>query len=105
MVQEIKQSMGKRAGSKKKLLLPRTRKHRGRSRVWRTLQPHLTTHQKPLVETLAERIRRQKEQEEIERKAREQSYDAGLIGPGGVVAPGIENVNLKCVDEKTEARK
>lgn len=69
------------------------------------MQPHLTTHQKPLVETLAERIRMQKEQEEIERKAREQSYDAGLIDPGGVVASGIENVNLKCLDEKTEARK
>ncbi|KAM1157449.1 hypothetical protein ACFX14_027975 [Malus domestica] len=43
---------------------------------------------------LADKIRRQKLEEEEARKARELAFEAGQIGPGGFVADGVPNVVL-----------
>ena len=51
-------------------------------------------------ESLAERIRARKESEEIERAAREKAFDEGLIGAGGIVAEGVENVVLLSLEEE-----
>ena len=51
-------------------------------------------------ESLAERIRARKEREEFERVAREKAFDEGLIGPGGKVAEGVENVVLISLEEE-----
>ncbi|KAB2609295.1 hypothetical protein D8674_012463 [Pyrus ussuriensis x Pyrus communis] len=51
---------------------------------------------------LAEKIRARKKWEEEERRATEKALDEGLIGPGGKVAPGIENVVLLSLEEVEE---
>lgn len=43
---------------------------------------------------LADKIRRQKQEEDEARKARERKFEAGQIGPGGVVVDGAMNVVL-----------
>ncbi|KAM2065050.1 hypothetical protein EV1_027856 [Malus domestica] len=43
---------------------------------------------------LETKIRNQRKGAEIAREARELVFDAGLIGPGGVVAPGAEHITL-----------
>ena len=50
--------------------------------------------------TMADRIRARKEREKDERKAREKAFDDGLIGPGGKVAEGVENVILISLEEE-----
>ncbi|KAM1939414.1 hypothetical protein ACFX13_027261 [Malus domestica] len=43
---------------------------------------------------LAEKIRRQRIEEENARQARESAFDAGLIGPGGVIADNAKHITL-----------
>ncbi|TQE14131.1 hypothetical protein C1H46_000050 [Malus baccata] len=43
-----------------------------------------------VIESLEARIQRQWEEEKVARKAREADFDAGLIGPGGVIALGTQ---------------
>ncbi|KAM1135531.1 hypothetical protein ACFX19_045215 [Malus domestica] len=52
--------------------------------------------------SLAINIQRQRNEEEEARKARERAFDEGLIGPGGVVADGVEHVVLKELCEKED---
>ncbi|KAM1385219.1 hypothetical protein PS2_031367 [Malus domestica] len=40
------------------------------------------------------KIRNQRKGAEIVREARELAFDAGLIGPGGVVGPGAEHITI-----------
>ncbi|KAM2839900.1 hypothetical protein COP1_031455 [Malus domestica] len=49
--------------------------------------------------SLADKIRKQQQEEEDARKAREAAFDAGLIGPGGVIAEGVEHVTLHEIHE------
>ncbi|KAM1376754.1 hypothetical protein PS1_038739 [Malus domestica] len=50
--------------------------------------------------SLADKIRKQRQEEEDARKAREAAFDAGLIGPGGVIAEGVEHVTLYEIHEQ-----
>ncbi|KAM1736074.1 hypothetical protein ACFX12_014472 [Malus domestica] len=50
--------------------------------------------------TLADKIRKQRNEEEDARMAREAAFDAGLIGPGGVIAAGVEHVTLYEIHEQ-----
>lgn len=53
---------------------------------------------------LANKIRHQKLAEEKARKAREEAFDAGLIGPGGVISAETENVVLHELQEQGDDR-
>ena len=56
-------------------------------------------------ESLIERVRARKEREKSEREAREKAFDEGLIGPGGTVADGVENVVLlSLVEDELNSR-
>ncbi|KAM1719578.1 hypothetical protein ACFX12_021368 [Malus domestica] len=55
--------------------------------------------------SLVERLRLQKEREENEHQAWDATFDAGLIGPWGVVAEGVENVVLNVHVEEEDGGK
>lgn len=52
--------------------------------------------------TIANNIRARKVREKEENEAREKAFDEGLIGLGGTVAAGVENVVLICLVESEE---
>ncbi|KAM0962011.1 hypothetical protein TB2_020909 [Malus domestica] len=56
-------------------------------------------------DSLVERLRLQREREENEHRAWDAAFDAGLIGPWGVVAEGVENVVLKVHVEEEDGGK
>lgn len=61
---------------------------------WGSCQPRRGEVEIRREKILWKRVRREKEEEELKLQARERAFDAGLIGPGGVVAPQARDVFL-----------
>lgn len=60
--------------------------------ISRTQPSRVHTKTDQVTENLIEKMQQRKVRKETERKARKAAFDEGLIGPGGVAAPGVRPV-------------